>query len=323
MTPARSLAATVLAAVAVALGGCETFTEADPAAHEPVLAVNVVFEAGVPWSVVVYRTVAYGDPTDPADAVVTNAEVVVTDGTTDLPLPHVGAGRYGAAPVPFEGARSLDDPLYEDGPAPVAGRAYALRVAAPGFPTLTATSRAPAAPAVAVGAADVAPGGPARLDVSVTPAGAGTELLFVTDVPQGDGAPGPILPRVFTTTARVLDEATFLDDLQDGASSDRYVSAFLDLPASSPSAFEVVGFRPGPEVVGVHALAASDEYLALRRAEARARAAGRNPFAEPVPPYTNVTGGAGAFAGTTRARAVVERSGQRRGGVGESPRRAL
>lgn len=326
MTSRSSLA--VGLAVLVALAGCETFVEADPTDHTPVLVVSGVFEAGVPWAVRVQRSIALGDTASAYDTGVTGAtvEIVSPDGSV-LQLPPVGYGAYGATPVDYvgQGAISLDDPMYEDGPAPSPGTTYTLRVSAPGFAPVTATSRAPAPPALL--AVDVLGGweptgrsddsfSDARLGVRFAPSPDGAEAYEVSygrSWVLDDSLRGPrtvLLAGRFYTDAPILRQTTFVDDFGSGPRR-RLSSAVLDVPALDRApdgalAFEITGEIPG-RLVLVDLVAGSEAYAEWRRNNERRRAGEENPFAEPVPLYSNVEGGAGVFAGFTRSRAVIER----------------
>ena len=330
-----------LLALFVVVSGCETFVEADPEDYEPVLYVQAVFEPGVPWSVTVQRTVGLGDTVPFDEQIVTNATVTVTgnDGTVVV-LPHTEQGRYGAALVYPEGESggTPQFPYFEDGPAPEAGRTYTLRVSAPGYLAVTATSRAPRPPldlTVRVlggwersentyGAVSSVTYSNVLLGASFSPAGEDTfyEVRYVKgEVMNGLGRPAQFdVSGTFFTDAPILRESTFLDDLQ-GGSRRRLLSAFLDIDALDEApdgrrSFEITGENPSvipagaPEPqAGVEVTAASPAYFESMRALARQEAVRANPFAEPVPNYSNVEGGAGVFAGLARARAVVRHPG--------------
>lgn len=304
-------AAAIVTLVALTLAGCEAFEPVDPSEYSPVLAVQSVFESGVPWSVLVERTVALGDDTDFGAAAVTDAVVRVSDsqGRTVL-LPHVGFGRYGAPLRDLPGGRpvSLDDTLYQDGPAPRAGETYALRIEAPGYPPVTATSRTPA-PATQLTVTPVDSGSPesrfARISVRFEdpPGRDRFEVVFATDNDVHDEV---IRSALFATNAPVLTEGTFFDDVQGGAGTARYFTAFLD-DADGLLPFEMWTDRAGSRVVGTYVATASEEYYRLRQAQARARSVEGNPFADPVRPYSNVEGGTGFFVGLTREGALIPR----------------
>lgn len=303
--------AAAITLAALALAACETFEPIDPSDHAPVLAVQSVFEAGVPWSIVVERTVAINDDADFGAVVVTDAVVEVSDSQgRALLLPHVGFGRYGARlrDVPDGRAVSLDDTLYQDGPAPRAGETYALRVEAPGYPPATATSRAPL-PVSGLTVTPVPSGDSdssyARISVRFDdPPGVDRfEVSFATDNDLYDDVIGSVS---FSTDAPVLTEGTFFDDVQGGARAARHFAAFLD-DADGLSSFEMWTGRAGARVVGAYVAAASEEYYRLHQAQARARSVEGNPFADPVRPYSNVEGGAGHFVGRTRTGMLVPR----------------
>ena len=304
----------LLAALAALAAGCETFVEADPADHDPVLSVSAVFAAGQPWSLAVGRTVALGDTTDLFGAVVENARVTITaDDGTVLVLPHVGGGRYGAALRPFDPETGRPpDPLFEDGPAPETGRTYTLRIEAPGLPTVTASASAPRPAAVMAEAAGAwepsgsLTGGPqgdvmfysAAVSVRIAPAEPGAWY----EVSAGRGEFGF---SGFFTDAPTLTETTFVQDI-GGGTRRREFAVFVDLDAlaGQPFTIEVEGTTDPMEVV---VRTASEAYYEAARQAARRRAAESNPFAEPVPAYSNLEGGVGLFAGVSETRVVVAR----------------
>lgn len=306
-----------LATLIIVLAGCETFAEADPADHDPVLAVDAVFEADVPWSITVEETVPLGS--DERFVFVEDATVTVTrDDGEVVVLPHVGRGRYGANYLPvFDGRPAyVDDPLFEDGPAPAPGHTYTLSVSAPRHAVVTATSEAPPAPSLAVRLlGGWVPDEGATFDTASDPdleidlageTGARHEVFFVT---SDTDAPFGLRTYTFSTSTPVLTASTFFDDLQGTGAAPTYLSAFLD-PASFPAgsgSFEIVGRNAGSQAAGVHVLTASAEYFEYQRSQAQARSAESNPFAEPVRPFSNVRGGAGVFAGRSRARALLTR----------------
>ena len=280
---------------ALALAGCETFVDLDPADFDPELAVSGPFETGVPWSIEVSQTVALNGPSaDGEGAAVLDAAVeVVGDGGTRTVLTHVGEGRY------------------ESPGAPVAGTVYTLSVRAPGFPEATATSTAPALPeSVSVGGVRRSEGGgPTDFELSFDdPAAAGDlyELSVYFEIPQEDGPPF-VGFTTFTTPAPVRRESTFLDDIQTGSRSPRYTSVFLDdeRPITSVPV-SMAAFGEGDLFVTL--AVASEEYYEQARARVRQREAARNPFAEPVPAYSNVRGGYGEFVGVARRSVPVRRS---------------
>jgi hypothetical protein len=315
--PVHTTRALLLVALAALAAGCETFAEADPTDHDPVLTTSLVFRPGVPWSLVVGRTVALGDTTRPGDAVVTDAVVTITsDEGAVLVLPHVGEGRYGAALRPFEPGEAVNpDSLFEDGPAPEAGRTYALRIVAPGFPTATATSRAPLPATVtaeAVGGWEPErPGEPGTpysdpvVSVLITPSEPDARYaVSVTHSPSG--LRGGYSPGTFYTDAPLLRQATFVEDFGGGVRR-RWLSAFVDLDALGGAPFTVEVEQVRTDTVGVTVLAASPAYFEAERQAARRRSAETNPFAEPVPAYSNLDGGVGLFAGGSETRVVVVR----------------
>ena len=327
--------ALALLSLIVVLAGCETFVEVDPDDYDPVLYVQAVFEPGAPWSITVQRTVSLGDTVSFGEQAVTDATVTVTgDDGTVVVLPHTEQGRYGAALVSpdVEPGETPLPPYFEDGPAPETGRTYTLRVSAPGYSAVTATSRTPLPPrdltvrvlggwerseytvdsTAYVSYSDV------LLGVSFSPTeGTSYEVQYVRDeAPDGPAGPVLFVSTSFFTDAPLLREATFLDDLQSGLRR-RLLSAFLDVDALDETpegrrSFEITGENsssfPGgtsTPVAGVELVAASPAYFEYMRALARQSAVRTNPFAEPVPAYSNVEGGAGVFAGLARARAVV------------------
>lgn len=292
MTP-RPLAFVCLALVTLA--GCETFAEPDPADFTPTLAVGGLFETGVPWSVLVSQTVALNDTSATDRDGVSTATVEVTgDDGSRVRLSHVGEGRYEAPE------------------APTPGRTYTLAVRAPGFPDVTATSIAPRP--VGSLTIDVVrwTDQPGAADFEVTfddPAAPGDlyEFSLLSELARPDGQPPLQSTSPFTTTAPVLRESTFLDDLQSGSRSPRYLSVFLD-DAQQIASVPVTLTQVGPnDVVVVTLLVASREYYEAVRVQARQREAAQNPFAEPVPPYSNVRGGAGGFVGVARQTASARR----------------
>lgn len=284
----------LILAAALTLAGCETFTELDPADFEPQVAVDGQFETGVPWSIRISRTTAINDTSAADESAVLDALVEIGgDDGSRVALSHVGEGRY------------------ESPGAPVAGRTYTLRVRAPGFPEATATSTAPR-PAEDLSVTAVAwptESGPVDLEISFDdPESPGDlyELSLVSEIPGPDGQPPVQLFSTFTTTAPVRRESTFLDDIQSGSRSPRYLSAYLDDEPPITSV-PVTVQQTGPEVVTVTLAVASPEYYELVRSQVRQREAARNPFAEPVPPYSNVRGGFGTFVGLARRTVAVER----------------
>lgn len=320
----------LLAALAL-LAGCETFVEPDPADYDPVLDVRAVFEPGVPWSVDVALTVPInGEPSRFPWGVPTATVTVTADDGTAVVLPRVPGdefrqGLYGAVPIYRSGLTPIDAPAFEDGPAPEAGRAYTLRVEAPGYPPVVARSRAPLAlghDAAFVSGWERRDGGTVdgrpvvtyddvALDVRLAPVPGGVyPLLSFTAVETEEDADG-VRRRYgcstsFFTGAPVLREATFVEDVQAGARR-RLFEAFLDADALGPRPFRVEVEHPCGEVIRAEVAAASPEFYLAVRTRARAEAAERNPFAEPVPAYSNVEGGAGLFAGLTRRWVAVRR----------------
>lgn len=307
----------LVAALAVLTAGCETFVEADPAGHDPLLTTTLRFAPGQPWSLVVSRTVALGDTTAFPDAVVTDASVTITsDDGTVLVLPHIGDGRYGAAPRPPDPETGLfPEGLFEDGPAPEVGRTYTLRIEAPGFPPATATSRAPLPAAVQ---AEVVGGWEpttafddtqfySDAEVSVRIAPAGTAAYYAVSISDSPLNPGGLFSSgSFYTAAPLLEEATFVSDFGSGPRQ-RQLSAFIDLNALAGAPFVIEVEQVRSDTLGISVLAASPAFFEEQRQSARRRAAETNPFAEPVPPYSNLDGGVGLFAGTTNTLVEVYR----------------
>ena len=119
----------VAVAFVVLLAGCETFVDADPADVAPTLAVQGLFDAGRPWSIYVTRTVPLNSGIYFGFSPITDADVTITadDGTVvTLPL-RSQSGLYGAERLlGADGSYpDIDDPQYEDGPGPEAGRTWA------------------------------------------------------------------------------------------------------------------------------------------------------------------------------------------------------
>ncbi len=314
LTRSFRLVAFVLGALTV---GCETFYDPNPADHQPLLAVDATFETGVPWSIVVSQTVSLGDTTGGylSPPVQTATVTIAGSDGSSIVLPHNEQGRYGAALIRVEGPIDYDAPQFEDGPAPSPGVAYSLLVTAPGFEPARATSLTPQPlPAlvadVAGGWEQIEAGGltgytDVELSVAPLPLPAHVLLEFVRGVAEADGCIASV--GTFFTDAPTLMEATFLDDIQEGSDRSRYRSAVLDGSAQSGRSLLLTGERPGPCFVGVDFVALSDAAYEFRRSEERRRSAEGNPFAEPVPSYSNVDGGVGLFAGTTRARVRIAR----------------
>ena len=315
---------------AVAASGCETFTDLDPSEYAPVLVVQARFEPGVPWTVAVGRTVALGDPAVHSGAVppVEGAHVTVTDDLGRMVvLPPVspadgGQGLYGAG----DGAVGSER-VVRGAPAPELGRTYTVRVEAEGYPSVSATSASPTPPSdlalVFLGGWEAPDAsstgdrayGDVDLGVRFAPsdqAAAYRVAYMSARAALGAGACDPrgLARGTFLTAAPLIREATFFDDLSSGSEVGRLFDAILDvgaLLADGVVAFELVGEQPGPCLVAVEVEAMSAEAAAARRSEERRRSAEGNPFAEPVPAYSNVVGGAGVVAGVARSRALVQR----------------
>lgn len=311
-----SLRLALLLLASLAVVGCETFAPADPADYDPVLDIRSTFEPGVPWSVRVARTAAFGDTTSSFRLTVGNALVTVTadDGTTLVLPPAEGPfndGVYGAGTdVGPDGIGVL-----RDGPSPKVGRTYTLRVSAPGYPTVTATSRTPLPPTVTtevVGGWEVeSTYGDATVysnplvAVWVEPAASEAKTRHEVSFTR-TSAPGTFSPGTFFTDAPIIRETTFLDDIQAGPRR-RQFSVFVDLDALDGRPFRVEGEQVRSDTSTVTVAAASEAYYEAARSSARRQAVRTNPFAEPVPDYSNVEGGVGVFAGVSRTRVLVIR----------------
>lgn len=311
----RFCTAHALAAVAALglLAGCETFVESDPVDYTPVLAVDAVFETGVPWSLAVEATLPIGS--DALSVLVDDAVVIVTrDDGLVLTLPHVGQGRYGARYREFgDGAvLSVDDPIFEDGPSPDAGHTYSLTLSAPGYEPVEAVSSTPPLPSsfdlellggwTPVGGPNGSATDP-EFGVRLEPSAGHYQVFFVSSAPEASEV---LRYGTFATDAPVVETATFLDDIQ--ASGIRsFSSAFLVPIGSTGVSFTLVGQRAGARAAGVHIVVASEEFYQAERSRFQRVSAESNPFADPVRPFSNIRGGAGIFAGRTRVRNMLVR----------------
>ncbi len=319
-------------ALLVLLAGCETFVDADPTDFTPAIAVEGTFEAGQPWSLLLTRTVPLGSGIPNGYSPIDDATVTITAGDgTAVTLPRTSqSGVYGAEQIPSAPGTypGVDDPVVEAGPAPEAGRTYTLRVEAPGLPPVTATSRTPEMPSGAAvrlvrgwdphtmtfGGRTITTYSNPVLAVTLAPRSAQERLevsfVWAGLVSDGNGAAQDCRGGIgtFFTDAPVLRESTFLNDLQGGPRR-RLFSAFPDFETlgAGPVVVEIEGESAGGCFVGANVLAVSADYFRYRQSQERRQSAEGNPFAEPVQAFSNVSGGVGVFAGTTRARLRIRR----------------
>ncbi len=239
-----------------------------------------------------------------------SARVSVTNSSGQvLILPHVGKGRYGAALLPLEGRNSIDEPLFEHGPAPVAGEAYELRVEAPGFETVTARSRAPeriSAEVELISGWTVisVPASATNARLRVTTGSVVSQLYELRAVTNREGVADFIAGAEFQTSLDIIEEASFWEELRNPDAANVYSRAF----AMSETEFEATVLFPGAIIVGMYIRSVSDEYFYFRRSQEQRRAADRNPFLDTPRLYSNIERGVGVFAGTTLSRATLGRA---------------
>ncbi len=286
----RALAfVTALTGAALTGAGCESLVDVDPDGYAPLLVVEGRFTAGEPWAVTLTRTVALSDTTSPY-APVTDASVTVTSGAgATVVLVHQGGGRYAAA----------------DSAGPASGVAYTLYAVAPGLPPATATDAAP--PPVTGLALDVAsaggPDGPTALTLRFDdpPDRADFyEFVVLSDL----GAPGGPFLRPFRSDHPSLRQESFLTSLGGGAGPGTYGSGLVSdrLFRGVPFAADLQVDAPVTAGYAVELRVMSEAHYRFLQRRAQIDDASGNPFAEPVPPFSNVLGGVGLFAGATRQR---------------------
>ncbi len=286
----RRLATCFTGLLALFVGvGCETLVDADPTRYEPVLAISGVFTPGQLWVVHVRRSVGLGDTTSGARTQVTDATVeVLPEGGSPVTLRHVEYGRYVAD---------------SSAAGPEAGRAYCLRVSAPGYPQVSAASRVPqpVADARVIRGWD-APKGITPLTLRFADSAEAAdfyELRVITGFDTPDAPEGPYsIP--FRSDNPSLRQESFLTLLGGGDGVPTYGRGLISDALFDGGTFEAVLRVDGEFADGTYAVdlgVASEAYYLHERSLEEIEEAEGNPFAEPVPAYSNVEGGLGLFAG--------------------------
>jgi Domain of unknown function (DUF4249) len=295
--PPRALRAFVIAtmvALAALTGGCESVVGVEPGPHTSRLVVLGLFQPGQPWDILVTRTVGTGDTTDVYDAMVTDATVEIRTAAGPLvTLGHRDRGHYTA-----------------DTALPEPGITYTLRVSAPGFAPVEATSSAP--PPLDV-VAVLTHGEDGRTSVHVQyvdPAGRGDtysiQLLAPVDT-TGGGAPA-LTAVGFQTDAPSIRNESFFDSISEGSSRPLYYLALFSdvLFDGREVTFDLDLFDESVAPTRAELTRASPAYYGYLRTLFLLQDAEENPFAEPIIPYSNVEGGLGAFAGYTPSGVTLE-----------------
>lgn len=312
---------TPLLLAALLLGGCETVVDVEPPEHERQLVVNGLYQAGTPWVVEVTTSVGLLEIDEPAT--VTNASVVLWH--DDRPLDTL---RYRPVPddQPYYYGGNADGHYHSDAAA-APGQTYTLRVSAPGFDPVEATSVVPDRPAATFDVRTrLAPPDPnyppeyrptlAEVDIHLDdPAGernyyalsvmteqryAGADSTeFVTEWLMG-----------FHFSDPLLEDDLFDEDLLDGDGSTyrwgRLYFSDRNIDGRRHTLHVTTTLDPGAEdrrsVVVLEAL--SPDIYEYERTRDRYREADGNPFAEPVEVHSNMSNGFGIFAGAS----AVERA---------------
>lgn len=301
--PLRLVLTAALLPVALLLGACETVVDVPPPPHETQLVAQGFFTPDSLWIVRVTHTVGYTSPDAPG---------FVDDATVEI----WEDDRLHASP-----ARTDPGTYVVTGKGPVAGRRYTLRVSAPGYPATEGNDALPLPPPVTAFAETVVrpgDGTPSRrrlLRLALTlddPAAADNYygLMVIQARWREDRTTGqltPLPPSLFPfesddlalgesefdfldTEKTRYREAFFTDGLFNGHT---YTLDFdIQYDTSSPDASVVIH-----RAFAVVLLSVSDDFFRYWKTAGRQAFTNENPFAEPLPVHSNMTGGFGLFAG--------------------------
>ncbi len=256
----------------------------------PELVISGYFEAGAPWLVHVGHTLPYLSPEEADSVFVDNAQLTISTGGTPVDtLLHQGDGWYlgqGAGPLPD-------------------GR-YTLHGSAPGYPEIEATDGVPSAfegEVISVEMFESTRGSLSvqlRVRIDDPPDEANYyQLRFMYENPNLFGDERfPVFfqfedPTLILDSHSTSNQITFSDLLFDGKS----VELNFDMS---------VGQRfpddPGPLRLYTELSTVNDVVFSLEASIESQRDTDDNPFAEPVPVYSNVEGGVGIFTGRNTTR---------------------
>lgn len=282
--------AAVLSIAAVSVVGCETMLEIDPSSYEKLLVVHSVFGPDQDrWEVQVGHTASLNERIGPQDFAIDDATVnILHDGKVIAVLTHDRRGLYVGS-----------------GPPPEAGRSYTLRVSAPGFQTVTATSRVPnPVEVLEVSFSD---------SVGTISDWLGRHMLAAFDVRFADPKATDDFYQlnVMRNIGRVQHTGFYADHpalpreslreiiRSDGIDRMTYIHAPFTDATFDGGAFESqFRFKRRPvHAYWVQLISLSEDYYRYAQSVTSREQTEENPFAEPVVLASNVKGGAGVFGG--------------------------
>ncbi len=271
------------------LWGCETVIDVDPPDYTPELVVNSFFSPDSVWSIHVSRSAPILDAElNQEQSWVENAVVEVLEAEQRVAtLTYRGRGVY----------RAADE-------KPVGGKTYTVKVQAPGFTPVEATDTLPVASEFSnVRTSDggfTEEGTPlTRLQVDLVDPAHQTDHYFLS-VLASDPSSGWTTSSFFISDDPVLRRG---EDLLDDESS-FYIGRFFSDAQFQGETYTLTLDVPEAGIFGgdthivqlSHVSPAFFRYDQTRRLQDDTK---DNPFAEPVPIFTNVEGGLGIFAGIT------------------------
>ncbi|MEM6644945.1 MAG: DUF4249 domain-containing protein [Bacteroidota bacterium] len=276
--------------MALSVIGCELVVDVDVPAYPPTLAINSFPEAGAAWQ-------AYVTSALPVLSSAPFDETGVDDGTVEVF--HNGERLVA---LTYRPSFSDVDPYVADGPAVVPGQTYTLRASAPGYPTAEATTTVPV---------------PAPLDTLGVRFADGPNVtindlradLRITDRPDHDTYFFLALRiRSNQSTFNLTFEITDAPFQPVTVFGDNEVSGlfFTDATFRNQSVdFSIqtnVAVDATTEVILYTVDEAYYRYHTTLRDQQDTR---DNPFAEPVPVFSNVRNGLGIVAGLAAAPAII------------------
>ena len=286
-----------LIAAALALAGCDGGATIEVEEEPPQIAAYGFFGPEEPWEVHVYRSVGAAAPVLLEEVAVAQATVVVSGGGRRDTLRQSDPGVYTA-----------------DGPGPEAGIEYRLDVEAPGLPSIQASDRVPAPPAVRV-RSEITVGieGPyddryatVQLYISLNDApGPNYFLVRLSSYSEryewwslnGFTSPAPYLRGSAGSVGALLLEGEQGDFITGYFNDDSFDGSLHELPITARLSIDSRGVPPMRLVL----TSMSPAYFEYHRRLDLQRLNAEDPFADPVDLFSNVVGGHGIFGAYSNA----------------------
>lgn len=295
----HTLLVTLLLAATTLATGCETIVDVDLPDSEPQLVVNDLFVADSTWRVYVGQSLSIQGQEGRTAPPVENATVeILTDGRV-------------VDTLVFGGGSSKELYRSPDGHGPLVGQEYTVRASAPAFEeTAEATSHAPAPVPFSV---EQAESGRFDIDVTITDPEKRVNhyALFVYErfTARGTSTTQTI---AFTSASPLLRENTQAE-LGEGGRTTYGRALFSDATFQGQTRRVTIRLGGGATFAETRAAGAgggkvfvalaslSEENYEYQRTAQLQDEVSRNPFAEAVLVHSNVRGGLGIFAGSSRA----------------------